>query len=369
MRNPVPACIPHDFFRSPVGRSARRGGVARVPVAGNGRVGAGDRRAPVRGPRLQPGAAPAGRTAPDRGAPLGRRSRRRRAVRRGRSRATRRASSASTSRSPSSSPADSAARRTSSRSQFTSIDQSVARGDFDIGLSGIEDTPARRATLAVTVPVLRVPRGAHRPRRATATRFRTLADLRGQARRHARRHDRLRDPAARPRRTTASCAVSYDDDVHPYTDLVLGRVDAVLLDNVLADRRCGARRASFTPARRPSRSATTSASSARERGAARPDRRDPARRDARRHARARSSGSGSVWNDDQPALYARVLGEPACRPDGLGAAGAVAPAGRRRPSAACAPSCATCRRCCARRAHHDRALVPVDGAGRRCSAC
>ena len=32
-------------------------------------------------------------------------------------------------------------------------------------------------------------------------------------------------------------AVSYDDDVHPYEDLVNGRLDAVLLDNVLAFRR------------------------------------------------------------------------------------------------------------------------------------
>jgi His/Glu/Gln/Arg/opine family amino acid ABC transporter permease subunit len=30
--------------------------------------------------------------------------------------------------------------------------------------------------------------------------------------------------------------VSYDDDVHPYGDLVAGRVDAVLLDNIIADR-------------------------------------------------------------------------------------------------------------------------------------
>src|SRR5207247_6486635 len=32
-------------------------------------------------------------------------------------------------------------------------------------------------------------------------------------------------------------AVLYEDDVHPYSDLVIGRVDAVLLDNVLAERR------------------------------------------------------------------------------------------------------------------------------------
>src|SRR2546430_15428606 len=35
---------------------------------------------------------------------------------------------------------------------FTSIDQSIARGDAEIGLSGIEDTAARRATLAPTIP-------------------------------------------------------------------------------------------------------------------------------------------------------------------------------------------------------------------------
>ncbi len=30
--------------------------------------------------------------------------------------------------------------------------------------------------------------------------------------------------------------VSYDDDVHPYSDLAIGRVDAVLLDHVIAER-------------------------------------------------------------------------------------------------------------------------------------
>jgi len=30
--------------------------------------------------------------------------------------------------------------------------------------------------------------------------------------------------------------VSYDDDVHPYSDLVAGRVDAVLLDHIIAER-------------------------------------------------------------------------------------------------------------------------------------
>jgi len=118
---------------------------------------------------------------------------------------------------------------------FTSIDQSVERGDAGIGLSGIEDTPARRATMAPTVPyyqfheVLSV-------RDADASRFRTLDDLRG------RRVGTLGGTIAyeillRAERELGIQAISYDDDVHPYSDLVIGRLDAVLLDNVLAERR------------------------------------------------------------------------------------------------------------------------------------
>src|SRR6266850_5930710 len=35
---------------------------------------------------------------------------------------------------------------------FTSLDAAAARGDFDVGLSGIEDSPARRSRLAVSIP-------------------------------------------------------------------------------------------------------------------------------------------------------------------------------------------------------------------------
>lgn len=118
---------------------------------------------------------------------------------------------------------------------FASIDQSIARGDAEIGLSGIEDTPTRRATYAVTLPyyqfseVLSV-------RSADAGQFRTLADLRG------RRVGTLGGTIAYDILLTAErdhgiTAVSYEDDVHPYSDLLIGRLDAVLLDNVLAERR------------------------------------------------------------------------------------------------------------------------------------
>jgi polar amino acid transport system substrate-binding protein len=120
---------------------------------------------------------------------------------------------------------------------FTSIDQSIDRGDAEIGLGGIEDTPGRRATMAPTVPYYRF-REVLSVRDADASRFRTLADLRG------RRVGTLGGTISyeillRAERDFGIKVVSYDDDVHPYTDLVIERVDAVLLDNVLADRRRG----------------------------------------------------------------------------------------------------------------------------------
>src|SRR6059058_6534897 len=61
---------------------------------------------------------------------------------------------------------------------FSDIDQSVQRGDFEIGMSGVEDTPARRRMLSATIPyfefheVLTV-------RAEDRGKFSTLAALRG----------------------------------------------------------------------------------------------------------------------------------------------------------------------------------------------
>src|SRR5438874_7507443 len=63
--------------------------------------------------------------------------------------------------------------------QFTSIDQSVARGDFEIGMSGVEDTPPRRAALAATIPYFEF-QEVLAVRDADRNRFRTLAGLRGR---------------------------------------------------------------------------------------------------------------------------------------------------------------------------------------------
>src|SRR5262249_45250452 len=72
-------------------------------------------------------------------------------------------------------------------------------------------------------------------RPADLDRYRTLADLRG------RRVATLGGTVAYEILLAAARdhqiePVSFEDDTHPYSDLVLGRVDAVLLDTILAQR-------------------------------------------------------------------------------------------------------------------------------------
>ncbi len=117
---------------------------------------------------------------------------------------------------------------------FSSIDQSVARGDFDIGMSGVEETPARRAALAVTIPYFEF-REVLTVREADRARFRTLADLSG------RKVGTLGGTIAyelllRAQKEHGVLPVSYDDDVNPFADVGRGRLDAVLLDNIIAER-------------------------------------------------------------------------------------------------------------------------------------
>jgi len=118
--------------------------------------------------------------------------------------------------------------------QWSSIDQSVERGDFEIGLSGVEDTPTRRARHTVTLPYFEF-REVLAVRPADRDRIRSLADLRG--RRVATLGATIAyDMLLAARDSTGLLPVSYDDDVHPYTDLMSGRVDAVLLDHIIAQR-------------------------------------------------------------------------------------------------------------------------------------
>lgn len=125
------------------------------------------------------------------------------------------------------------------RAQFTqvawaSIEQSVARGDFDVGMSGLEDRAELRARFAVSLPYYEF-REVLAVRPTDSVRVHTLADLAGKrvATLGSTMAYRLLLEAQQQHRVIP---VSYDDDVHPYTDLLEGRVDAVLLDHVIAER-------------------------------------------------------------------------------------------------------------------------------------
>jgi polar amino acid transport system substrate-binding protein len=206
---------------------------------------------------------------------------------------------------------------------FTSIDQSIERGDADVGLSGIEDTPARRAAMAATLPyyqfseVLSV-------RDADAARFRTLADLKG------RRVGTLAGTIAyeillRAEREFGIQAVSYDDDVHPYSDLVIGRIDAVLLDNVLAERRARAL-SGFTIQPQHVAIGHYVGVLALRNAALRDEVNEILRGAMRDGTLEKIFRKWGVWNDEQPRLYARLLaGESIPAVSGFAAADLAAP--------------------------------------------
>jgi polar amino acid transport system substrate-binding protein len=117
---------------------------------------------------------------------------------------------------------------------WASIEQSVERGDFDVGMSGLEDRPELRARHSVSIPYYEF-REVIAVRPADSARYKTIADLAGKrvgTLGATEAYQILIDESAKTHLTP----ISYDDDVHPYADLVAGRLDAVLLDNIIAER-------------------------------------------------------------------------------------------------------------------------------------
>ena len=187
---------------------------------------------------------------------------------------------------------------------FTSLDASAARGDFDIGLSGIEDSPARRARLAVTIPYYEF-REILTVRAADGDRFRTLADLRG--RRVATLGATLAyDLLVKAQGEYDIEPVTYEDDVHPYSDLALGRVDAVVLDYVLAER--GVRRNPGLVNQQTDLGVGHYVGVLAASEVALRDRIDEILRAAMRDGRLEAIfRRWEMWNADQPRLHARVI--------------------------------------------------------------
>ena len=117
---------------------------------------------------------------------------------------------------------------------WASLEASVERGDFDVALSGLEDRPELRARHAVSIPYFEF-REVLAVRTADSTRYRKLSDFANHkvATLGATMAYQLLLDA---QRSDGVIPVSYDDDIHPYSDLVAGRVAGVLLDHIIAER-------------------------------------------------------------------------------------------------------------------------------------
>jgi polar amino acid transport system substrate-binding protein len=129
--------------------------------------------------------------------------------------------------------ADELARRMGVRARmqqyaWSNIVPGLERGDFDIGLNGLEATSERQERLRMSRPyfiyaeTLAVRKGAPE---------RTLVELRGKrvaTLNQTYAMDLLRGAGIEPK--------YYEGVEEPYLDLVNGQLDAVLMDNIIADR-------------------------------------------------------------------------------------------------------------------------------------
>jgi polar amino acid transport system substrate-binding protein len=127
------------------------------------------------------------------------------------------------------------ARRLGLRAEFVQNDwqnliPSLERGDFDVALNGIEVTAARRARVAFTRPYYAFTETL--VIRGDTTGVRSLADL------HGARVGTLEGSLALDlvRAAPGVDAVLYEGVEEPYLDLERGRLDAVLLDDIIAVR-------------------------------------------------------------------------------------------------------------------------------------
>jgi polar amino acid transport system substrate-binding protein len=202
---------------------------------------------------------------------------------------------------------------------WASIEASVERGDFSIGMSGVEDRPELRERHSVSIPYFEF-REVLAVRFADSARYRTLKDLSG------RRVGTLGGTGAyqmlldlQPH--DGPIPISYDDDVHPYSDLVSGRVDAVLLDNIIAERSLR-RSGGFYIQPVPVATGHYVAVLARADSALRDSVNEILRARMRDGSLEKSFRAWHVWDDSQARYFARVLAD-STRGRAAGAAASV----------------------------------------------
>ncbi|HEY2407894.1 MAG TPA: ABC transporter permease subunit [Polyangiaceae bacterium] len=114
------------------------------------------------------------------------------------------------------------------QNDWSNLSSSLERGDFDVILNGLEDTPSRRERFLLSLPYYRYGETLT-VRRASP--FRSLASLTGK------RVGTLNQTVAHDLLLRQGFEVAlYEGQQEPYLDLENGRTDAVLLDHVIADR-------------------------------------------------------------------------------------------------------------------------------------
>jgi len=129
--------------------------------------------------------------------------------------------------------ADALAQKLGVRAKFMQNDWSnlvpaLERGDFDVILNGLEETPERRQRIRLSTPYYTY--GETLTVRA-GSKLASLADLEGK------RVGTLNQTVANDiLKASPVEVVLYEGQQEPYMDLAKGRTDAVLLDHVIADR-------------------------------------------------------------------------------------------------------------------------------------
>jgi polar amino acid transport system substrate-binding protein len=112
---------------------------------------------------------------------------------------------------------------------WSNLMPSLERGDFDVAINGIEATAERQSRILLSHPYFIY---AETLAVRTGSRVRSMADLKGKrvaVLNQTYAFDLVRSmPGVEP--------VLYEGVEEPYLDLVNERVDAVLLDNIIADR-------------------------------------------------------------------------------------------------------------------------------------
>jgi polar amino acid transport system substrate-binding protein len=113
---------------------------------------------------------------------------------------------------------------------WSNLVQSLERGDFDIVFNGLEATPDRAQQILLSAPYFVYAETLAVSQRSSVQSLAALAGKRVGTLNQTYAHDLLKaaDPPVE--------IVLYEGNEEPYADLVNGRLEAVLMDNIIADR-------------------------------------------------------------------------------------------------------------------------------------